>query len=616
MKVPVNDSALTQCNNLGAKPSQRVANQFAQPGNSRNRAESTAASQAVNRRSALAWCGCVAAILLVGCSAAQHKRGADKETYRIIESGQTNALGRKTDFNIDTPYSQRKPADLKPDEIINDRSQLGKKFLTVDDALQAGVANARTYQFRKETLYLTALTLTRERYEFSPQFFASSTAAINRNTDHTQTRTLDSQGGVDQLLKSGARLSAVLANDVVAYYVGNKPRSVVSTMSLNLVQPLLRGAGASIVAENLTQAERNVIYEVRNFDRFQTTFAVDVVVAYLRLLQQKDTVRNQYANYQSSALSSDRMEALSVDRAQRVQVDQARQKELTDRNSYLTAVDRYRDATDNFKQLLGLPLKVDLQLDDRAIAELKTNGLPPLEIAEEDAFRLALSKRLDLVNEIDRFEDAKRKIKVSADGLKTSLDFFANASIDSDRPTDYTKFTWDNYRASAGLRLNLPLDKLPERNLYRTSFINFERQLRTLAQSLDDLRDTLRASLRQLDLVRTSFDIQRRSVELADQRVESAELLQQAGRIQIRDLLEAQNDQLRARLAFTQALIDYYVARMGLLRDLGVLDIGQEKFWVRAQLPAAGGVPVEAPIQVKPGEKPITPDQLFGSKND
>lgn len=588
-----------------------MVSELAQRSDSRGRDQDTE-SQHETRWPVASACllGAVTAALLAGCSAAQHKRAADKEVYGIIGSGETNVFKRGTGFNADTPYSPRKPDEIPPDEIISDRSQAGKKFLTVGDALLAGVANSRTYQFNKEKLYLTALTLTSERYQYAPQFFAASTASLNRNSDKSQDYRVTSQAGVGQLLQSGARLSGALANDVISYYVGGNPRSAVSTMSVNLVQPLLRGSGSAIVAESLTQAERNVIYEIRGFSRFQTTFAVDVVVAYLRLLQQKDTVRNQYASYQASILSRDRMEA-QVDRQPRVQIDQARQKELTDRNSYLSAVERYRDAADNFKQLLCLPLTVDVKLDERAIDDLRTNGLPPLVVSEADAFRLALEQRLDLINEIDRFEDSKRKVKVAADGLRTSLDLFASAAIDSDKPTDYTKFTWDNYRASAGLRLNLPIDRLPERNIYRTSFITFERQLRTLAQTLDDLRDTIRVGLRQLGLTRSSYEIQQKSVELADQRVESAELLMQAGRIQVRDLLDAQNDQLRARLAFTQALIDYYVARMGLLRDIGVLDINQDKFWMRAQLTPAAVAPA-APRQADAGGTIVTPEQLFG----
>jgi outer membrane protein TolC len=186
--------------------------------------------------------------------------------------------------------------------------------------------------------------------------------------------------------------------------------------------------------------------------------------------------------------------------------------------------------------------------------------------------------------------------------------------VDSDPPDDYTQFDWENYRASAGVRLNLPIDRLRERNVYRTTFITFERQLRNLGLTLDNLRSTIRETMRQLELVRATYEIQKRSMDLADARVESAELLMQAGRIQIRDLLEAQSDQVRARNAFTVALIDYYAARMGFLRDLGVLDINQPKFWTQAQLPKLNDPATPPTLPSKPDEMPMTPEQVLGMR--
>jgi outer membrane protein TolC len=552
-------------------------------------------------------------VLAAGCSATHYRNAADREVYGLIERGETNALGKRTGFRIDTPYSMRDPQEIKAGELVQERAQGSRLLLTIEDALRLAIANSRTYQRNKETLYLTALNLTREQFEFSPQLFASSVGTLARDPNQSQSARLSSRVGVDQLLKSGARLSAVLANDILTYYVGQNPRSALSSISVNLVQPLLRGAGARIVAENLTQAERNLIYEIRAFNRFQMTFAVDIVISYLRLLQQKDVVRNEYNSYVNAISARELSEALGVDRLARVQVDQARQRELDSRNRYFLAVERYRDQLDAFKGTLALPLSTDLQLDDKALDDLKAVGLMPANLAEQAGYAVAVQKRLDLLNEIDRFEDTKRKIAVACNQLRTQLDFFASASLDSDEPTDYTKFTWDKYRATAGFRLNLPLARLPERNVYRTTFINFERQLRTLAQALDDVRDDVRQGIRGLELARRTYEVQQRSVQLADQRVESTDMLFQAGRVQIRDLLESQDAQLRAQNAFTLALIEYHSTRLGLLRDLNVLDPDDEKFWLKDYpLPTTGTEETPA-LLVGPGGEVITPDKLFGN---
>jgi len=556
----------------------------------------------------------VAALLIGGCTARYQKASADREMYGIIGDGERSVFGKKSGFNVDTPYSKRKPSEIPPGEIVSDRIQDGRKFLSVEDALRIAIGNSRQYQFRKETLYLTSLNLARERYDFSPHPAAGTVGTVNRNSDKSQDLSLNSRLRVDQMFKTGARFSAALANDITAYFVGGSPRTAISMLSVALTQPLLRGAGASIVGEQLTQAERNVVYEVRGFSRFQTTFSVDIVISYLRLLQQKDTVRNEHNSYKNAIASRELSEALGFDgRVSRVQVDQARQRELDLRNRYLLAVERYRDTVDSLKTTLGLPLGVDLQLDDKVLDDFTALGLEAVQIGEKPGYAMAVQKRLDLLNEIDRFEDAQRKIKVAANQLKTDLNLFATAAIDSNNP-DYTKFDWDNYRATAGFTLNLPLDRYLERYNYRASFINFERQLRTLAEALDEVRDNVRQGVRGLVLARTSYEVQRRSVELAEQRVESANMLFQAGRVQIRDLLDAQDAQLRARNAFSLALIEYHAARLGLLRDLGVLDVDDERFWVKTYALPRPGEAAGSQLLARPADEMVTPEQLFGNE--
>ena len=169
--------------------------------------------------------------------------------------------------------------------------------------------------------------------------------------------------------------------------------------------------------------------------------------------------------------------------------------------------------------------------------------------------------------------------------------------------------------ASAGLQLNLPVDRLRERNSYRASLISFERQLRSLAQALDDVREDVRRGERNLQQSRQSYQIQKNAVELANRRVDSAQLSMAAGRVQIRDLLEAQNAQVQARNALTQTLVDYHLARLRLLIDIGVVDTGEDRFWLKAHaVGKAGEVPTPPVPETPPSDEVIPPDKLFGKE--
>ena len=92
-------------------------------------------------------------------------------------------------------------------------------------------------------------------------------------------------------------MSASLANDILRYYTGDPRRSLISILTVNLSQPLLRGFGRNNpLVENLTQAQRNVVYAVRNYSFFQDQFALEILNDHFALLAQKDITRNRYTN--------------------------------------------------------------------------------------------------------------------------------------------------------------------------------------------------------------------------------------------------------------------------------------------------------------------------------
>jgi outer membrane protein TolC len=580
-------------------------------------------------------CAGVLLLLWSGCTKGHYRRSADKEVYQIIQRKEKAALGHTNAFNIDTPYSQRKPAEITAQEIIDDRMRETKQTVTLRDALRIAVENSRQFQLRKEQLYLSALTLTRERFAYVPQFFAGSTVTGQRSPldgsspprgfgifteppeegppNSEKSLRVSSRAGFDALLKTGGRVSLDLANDLLRFYTGGRSDSALSTITLSLSQPLLRGAGAKIAAENLTQAERNVIYEIRSFSYFQDTFAFDIVTTYLRLVQQQDTVINQHSNFLSRVSLRERSVALAVDRLAPFQADLAAQEELAARNSYILAVERYRNTLDQFKITLGLPVGYDIRLDEKVLTELETVGLLPVPLTDEQSFRLALERRPDLLNEIDMFEDSKRKIVIAADRLKPDLLLFGDASLVSQGQTDYARFDLNDYRLNGGVQLDLPLNRKVERNNYRSSIITFERQIRTLSLFLDDLKNDLRSDLRTLDQSRQSYDIQVRAKALADRRVESSELSLQAGRIQVRDVVDAQTARVQAYNAATAALVDYHLTRMRLLLDLGVLKTQKERFWMDvSEFPKTEEAVTPAPPAVS--NQLITPEELF--RND
>ena len=542
----------------------------------------------------------------LGCQTEGHRADADAEVLAILNERSRQILGEEAGTNLVSTTVGERPDTVSPARIIQERFADGVRTLTLPAALEMAERHNRSYQLQRETLYLQALSLTGTRHKFVWNPSSTVDLGIARQTDGGLRGDSDADVSVQKLFQTGASVTATLANDLVLYFDG-KPK--VPDLTLKLTQPLLRGAGAEIAAEVLTQAERDVVYAVRDYSHYQKTFAIETVGEYFRVLQDKDAVRNSYNNYLNLQKARDRAEAMAeAERLARYQVDQARQSELSARVKYLKAVESYRQALDSFKQRLSLPLGEALRLEDRALTDLVAQGLTPLELDERHGYLMAVTNRLDVLNEVDRFEDAQRKVRVAASDLKPGLDVVVDASL---KKQFYSSFSPEEFASTSGLKLKLPLNQLTERNAYRTSLINFEKQMRKLATELDSLRENIREGIRALEQERENYFIQKAALDLARQQVEVMPLLLQNDDADIRDQLEAQADLVEAQNDVTSAVVDYHVARWNLLKNLGALSVEGEQFWLKNQS-VSGSSTGDNPETAEILPEVITPEQVFG----
>ena len=122
----------------------------------------------------------VCTFLWQGCSTpAEQFADADKEVFGILDKRQEQILGEQRLSDIKTPYSDRKLADIPPSEIILNRFAGGTNTITLPEALEMAVKNSRDYQLQRETLYLSALDVSTERFRFAVQFYGGNDTSYN-----------------------------------------------------------------------------------------------------------------------------------------------------------------------------------------------------------------------------------------------------------------------------------------------------------------------------------------------------------------------------------------------------------------------------------------------------
>ena len=163
-------------------------------------------------------------------------------------------------------------------------NEQGEVLLTLDTALQLAYMHSPNHQDQIETLYLSALDVSAERFRLATQFFGGtgpSFAHLGRLRGpggETNTLTNGTDFQLRRRFATAGELLIGFANSFVWQFAGPNTNSNLSILNLNLVQPLLRGAGQDIALEQLTIVERGLLANLRAYQRFRQGFFTQVAI--------------------------------------------------------------------------------------------------------------------------------------------------------------------------------------------------------------------------------------------------------------------------------------------------------------------------------------------------
>lgn len=261
------------------------------------------------------------------------------------------------------------------------RNTEGAVTLNRQSSMELALLHSREYQTAVEGVYLDALPVSLERFNFDTQWTGGAGLLATRRGDgqvpdgSTDLALTDSLGFRHQFA-SGGQLLADLSNAMVWEFSGGNISSS-SLLSFQFLQPLMRGAFREVQLESLTQSERELLYSVRDFARFRQTFFIDTVGGrgYLGLLEVAQNIRNQESNLVSLRRNLEEHEALAAaGLVSQFQVDQVYQDYEQGRLSLLTAQAAYETALDQYKLQLGLPPTLEAGLDDSDLRQFQLSN--------------------------------------------------------------------------------------------------------------------------------------------------------------------------------------------------------------------------------------------------
>ena len=489
--------------------------------------------------------------------------------------GAVDPSGGVAPQGIDDPLGVIEASRNSLNALLQGPPAPGERRVVVDlfKAIDYGVNHSRAYQDRMDQLYLAALDVTLQRHLFTPRpFVTTGLDFVGNQQDLGYQSALNATQtvGVRQRLPQGGEIVASGLVRFVNALNDNTESGESAQVALRGTIPLLRGAGF-VNLEPLVSTERNLVYAVRSFEDFRRDYAVQVSTAYFRLLSTQQAVTNRQGSVRNLTVLTERTQALyDAGRISFLEVQRAYQSLLSGQNRLVVSQASYESAVDDFKILIGMPVEQELE-----IVGVRLDVQVP-DIDRSDITELAMKYRLDLQTARDQLDDARRRIDNAENGLLPDLNLTAGAAVGSRLETPAGNVDSRTTQYDAGVTLDLPVDRLAERNVYRAALVNFARSQRNVVTVRDNILADVRESVRQIRAAQTTLNIQQTAIDLAVRRLDYSNELLRQGRTDARNVVEAQDSLLTAQDAYEVALADLQIQVLQLLRRTGTLRVDPE----------------------------------------
>ena len=515
----------------------------------------------------------VGGLLLAGCTSSYWIADADREVAEILEERNLAVLGQREDHVIfPKPEAEEDDPTLKREETD---SGLPPLSVGLDRALAIAVKSNRRYLGRQESLYLAGLSLSLTRFNFGPALNSTISYLYSDAENQVGAHGVSTGFNVSQILPTGGVLSftSSLSGSFPEGGVSGGDNNFAGSANVRLSQPLLRGAGYLVSHESLTQAERSMVYAIRDFELFRQDFSIEVAQSFYNLVSQQTSLANQQKRYDDAVFDRKKSEALrSVDRTDDQAVFLAQRAENVAQDDLIDARADYDRRVDDFKILLGF------STSRRIVIESEDPPFDIVRIDRDSAVEAARFNRLDIQTARERLDDTARGVKIAEDGLLPDLGLdLSYGQMGSGGIL--ARAAPDEYGYSIGLVFDVPLQRKAERNAYRSAVISYEQAKRDFSLTLDSLELSIRDQLRQLRSTEQRINLQGLQIGQEERAVAVTEIRYETGEAQNRDLLDARQSLTDRRNELVQLNVNHFIGRLTLLRSLGVLFIGDEGKW-------------------------------------
>jgi outer membrane protein TolC len=503
-------------------------------------------------------CGLSAFAGLAGCATSE---GLQRDTARNLGAAARGPGGAGREAHQDA-LAQRAPAPADEVGLV----------LTPESSLELAYRHSRTLQTEREKLQTSTLNLlaSRRRLGLTSTLTGGVRKLLEGDSSSAASGGAQSSSvtlGLGETLRTGGVLSLSGTETIDLDPVSEASREFRTVANAKLRQPLLKGAGYETSHAALIAAERQLVYDLRAFELARQELALTTLRGLYDLVQLDNVVLNTGKTVEQASYLRRRSDAMfKVQLAPYLDVLRSEQQELSARARLDETRTGYTNGVRRFVADLGLPSDRPVRLD---------TPLPPLRPlrADESLCRqAALENRLDLHTARGRLEDAERGLRIARQGRLPDLAATAAAGWRTERDEGFPGSNGES-SAEVGVEFTLPLDGRADRDAVRAAELALAQARRALEALEEDIAVGVARSFARLHTAERRVEIERRNLDIAGRRVENAIIRFKAGELSNRDVVEAEDELLLARNTLAQSLITHELERLGLLKDLGLLEV-------------------------------------------
>lgn len=186
-----------------------------------------------------------------------------------------------------------------------------------------------------------------------------------------------------------------------------------------------------------------------------------------------------------------------------------------------------------------------------------------------ETVNLGIQYRHDLMNERAAVMDARRDVEITANALKSRLDLDVSGNL-----VDAGGLNDD---LTVSLDFKTPIDQVTERNAYNRSLISYQRAKRDYMGLEDAVKQQIRNGWRQLRVSEVQLEISRQTVRNAALQYDN--IGTSPNQNDNLSLLRALDTLLDAQNTLVNTWITYETTRLGIFRDMGIMNIDRSGLW-------------------------------------